>query len=326
MDRKPINPLMLAVTIVWTLTTFAAFASGEVTFYIQREGSIEDTGHADLIDLLAAYDEVDFEDEGLAPLHGEVPELWFDDLGLLVEGDWAGPYVPTIVTSSEFNEEGKVWQRALLAGFGLTIRPAEGTRLHAFGLWIFDDGKSVDSAYLMQAEDEDGAIWEAVLENEIPQNPHNHEIEGFIGVYSDAGLVSVTVTPLDPITGEIVVDVFEADHWIVLLDVLPPEEPEHWMPGPLRPLPRPLQQRQMEDRRFRENFERIRAKREQMRERRAAGAAVGWRKDRDGDESCADRPGRTLKCRDGRRPEYRRHGRRWQHRDTNETWDEYDGD
>lgn len=313
MERKAINPLMMAATIVWTLVTFAAVADGEVTFYTQREGAAGDTGHATYLAVLGEFDEVDFEDDTPAPLGGAVPEMWFGDLGILIEGDWGGPYVPTIVTSSEFDVEGEIWQRALLAGFGLTVRPAAGTRLDAFGLWLFDDGKTVDAAYLMEAVEEDGTVWEMVLENEIPQNQHRHEIEGFIGVVSDAGLLSVTITPINPATGDVVIDVFETDHWIIVVDVLPPPpDPTDLPPG------QQWQRQEKENRPFQWNGKRLQHRRHQRPEQNAAGPAAGRRGNRLGNKPYAIKPGAALKNNSSRRPEYGGAAPAWQRRNTDD--------
>jgi hypothetical protein len=82
-------------------------------------------------------------------------------------------------------------------------------------LWVFDDGRAIDAAYRMDVLDRAGRTWSARLENVIPFNSHGHEIEGFIGVFSPVPIAAITLTPIDPATGQPVADDFAVDHLII---------------------------------------------------------------------------------------------------------------
>ncbi|MBN2563023.1 MAG: hypothetical protein JXQ75_19030 [Phycisphaerae bacterium] len=125
------------------------------------------------------------------------------------------PFEPYTAASPEFNAEGKIYNLVLIAGTSMTLMPHPEQVVGALGTWIFDDGGALDSAYLVRVTELDGKIWQAVLENEIPLGAHNHEIEGFIGAVSDVGIAELTVTAIDPDTGEAHADSFEIDHLIV---------------------------------------------------------------------------------------------------------------
>ncbi|MFH1420161.1 MAG: hypothetical protein ABII12_17955 [Planctomycetota bacterium] len=225
LERKP-KPLYIAVAVIWTIVTYAAIVHGETTFYIQREGSPEDTGLTLFTTDAGEYFEEDFEDPELGPVYGEVPELWFGELGLQLVGDWNGPNPPTLFQSSAFNQEGKLFGRVLFPGFALTVTPIDNAVVQAFGCWIFDDGGSLDSAYRLDVVETNGAASSAILENEIDRDNRGHEIEGFIGVISEVGILSLTITPIDPETGTPIGDVFEVDHWMVALFQQPANECE----------------------------------------------------------------------------------------------------
>ncbi len=229
MKRKRIPFIVtaiIAILIAWVLSISASIADADVVFYVERHGSNEDDGQAQFLALLGAHAEQDFQDAALGPVGAEVPELAFDELGVRLDliGEWGGgAYVPTIVTSSEFCYAGRVYDRALWPGKALTVTSSGDQQLGAFGLWLFDDGRALDAAYLMSAVEVDGSAWEAVLENEIPRDSKGHELEGFIAVISDVGLASVTILPVDPVTGDVIADVFETDHWLVAAYVPPPD-------------------------------------------------------------------------------------------------------
>lgn len=229
MKRKRVSILVtaiIAILIAWVLSISASIAGADVTFYIERHGSPEDDGLAQFLDAAGAYAEQDFEDAALGPVGSEVPELSFDDLGLRLEliGEWGGvPYVPTLATSSEFCYPERLYSRTIWPGKSLNVTSVGEQALGGFGLWLFDDGRALDAAYLMRAVEPDGTTWEAVLENEIARDSKGHELEGFIAVISDAGLASVTIVPINPDTGEVIADLFETDHWMVAAYVPPPD-------------------------------------------------------------------------------------------------------
>jgi len=219
------TPPILRVAALLTAALLAAPAPAAVTFYIQREGSPEDSGHELFIQSLPQYREEDFENPDLGVVNGPVPQLVYDDLELQLAGEWGGVFVPCLAYSSEFVMQGKVFNRALLPGFSLSVTPGEDQAIGAFGLWLFDDGRAYDAAYRLTVVETDGTISEVVLENTISRDAKGHELEGFSGVVSDVGIVSITIQAIDPLTGEPIPDVFETDHWIVTPFVAPPQPP-----------------------------------------------------------------------------------------------------
>ncbi len=224
MHPRKLRPMYVAVAIIWTLVTYATVVHGETTFYTQREGTPDDAGFAIFQDEAGAYLEQDFEEPEIGPLYGEVPELWFGELGVRPVADWNGENPPLLIQSSEFDQEGKIFRRALFPGFGLTVTPIDDAVIQAFGCWIFDDGGSLDSMYRLEVVEVDGVTSHWILENEIDLDHRGHEIEGFIGVISDVGIESLTITPVDPETEAPSGDVFEVDHWMVTLFERPDDE------------------------------------------------------------------------------------------------------
>ena len=229
--------MFLARTIALTFAAIATVpffmpspAIAEVTFYLQREGSPEDTGLADFIADLGTFEEQDFEDPALGELGDEVPQLFFEDGMLEVEtmGLWAERKPAKLGASTEFDAEGRFYGRALVAGINLTATAQDGRAITGLGMWIFDDTSAYDAVYLIQVTETDGVASETILENEIGMNPHGHEIEGFFGAISDIGIVSVSITPVDPETHESLPDLFQTDHWMIAgMPVVEPEpEPE----------------------------------------------------------------------------------------------------
>jgi hypothetical protein len=202
--------------------------SAEVVFFVEGHGSPEASGHADFCQAVGDAAEQDFEDPALGQDFTVLPSLPIGDMELqldcvLFDGT---PFPPFLFTSPEFDVEGRVYHRALVVGTSMTIEPPAGQSLVAFGTWIFDDGGVLDSAYIAEVTETDGSVWEVILENDIPHNPYGHEIEGFVGVVSDVGISQITITSIDPETGETHPDGFEIDHVKAVAAALPPEEEE----------------------------------------------------------------------------------------------------
>ncbi len=207
------RPLETAIIILLLATP----ASADVTFFLQREGSPDDNGRALFIEAIGDYAEQDFEDPALGADGARLSTIPVGDFQLEIYASLSDgtPYYPFLFSSSEFDVEGKLYHLALVCGSTSTLTLQPDQLLGAFGAWIFDDGNRLDSAYLIEVTELDGNTQQAVLENEIPLNDYNFEIEGFFGVVSDVGIAELSITAIDPATGQIHLDVFEIDHLMV---------------------------------------------------------------------------------------------------------------
>lgn len=214
-----------ALSLAFLLLGPAPHAAGDVTFYLHRHGSPQDSAYDAFGAAAGDVRTEDFEDADRFVQGQPVDALAWEDGAVNLAGDWNGPYVPVVFFSTAFNVPDRVFSNALLVGFGLTVTPAEGTAVRAAGLWIFDDQRSLDSAYLVEVVETNGAAWTAVLENEIPPDGQGHEIEGFAGAVSDVGIASFRVRSVDPATQAPQGDLFEVDHLVVSLSAGVPEEP-----------------------------------------------------------------------------------------------------
>ncbi|MFQ5620148.1 MAG: hypothetical protein ACE5FR_14385 [Rhodospirillales bacterium] len=208
---------MIAIRIIPLLTvaSLVPAARGDVTFYLQREGSPDDTGFALFLQRLDRFQEQDFEGPAFEPDGLEVPRLAFGPIRLRLTRPFEPPLQPFIFSSDEFDAPGRFFHRSLVGGVALTITAEGGKRPRALGLWIFDDTKALDSAYLVEVTEANGAVSEIVLENEIGPNIHGHEIEGFVGAVSRKGIAEMRIIAIDPLTGRPQPDAFETDHWLV---------------------------------------------------------------------------------------------------------------
>ncbi len=201
-------------------------AAAEVSFYLHRHGTATDTAHAEFFAAMNDPYEEDFEDPDMIPDETEVPMLTFGPHALHFQSEWDGPYVPMVGYSPAFNVPGRVFNNVLVAGYELTITPGDDADLRALGMWIFDDRRARDSAYLIEVVEVSGMVWTAVLENEIPRNSNGHEIEGFAGVLSDVGIASMRIVAVDPVTLMPHADFFEVDHVLADFRRPPPVESE----------------------------------------------------------------------------------------------------
>lgn len=216
---------------VWfTLFLACGTAFAEVTFFIQREGSPEDDGVALFVAAGGDVSVQDFEDPALGGDGAQLPGISVGDLALSWDCNCNGPFVPLLGVSSAFSAPNKIYRVALVSCGTLTISPSQETPVAALGLWIFDDGRAADSAYLVQVLELDGSYWQATLVNVIPLNSRGHEIEGFIGAVSSVGIASFTIVPVNPEAGLFQMDTFEIDH-LMAAALPPPPPPDPPPPG-----------------------------------------------------------------------------------------------
>lgn len=216
MDSQRSFPIAVIVAAVLLVAgTIPSFA--EVTFYLQREGSPGDTGLALFQAAAPGYVVQDFEDPALGGDGTYVTSIpvgpyQFALETILLNGT---PYVPSVGYSIEFDHPDQMYLLALATTTNLTLTPSGGERgLMAFGTWIFDDGKAMDSAYLMTVTESNGRVWQAVLVNDAPLDIYRHELEGFIGAVSNVGIVAVRIDAVSPTTGLAQSDSFELDHMV----------------------------------------------------------------------------------------------------------------
>lgn len=207
--------LLAALAVMLPLAWRTSTSQADVTFFIQREGSPDDNGLALFIQAVGAFQEQDFEGPEFAPDGVEVRKLRFGRTKIKLARPQERPLLPFTFSSGEFDAPGRFFGRALVCGIALRIT-AHGRKFpRGLGMWIFDDLRALDSAYLIEVTEKNGARWQAVLENQIELSARGHEIEGFIGAVSDQGIRAMTITPIDPLTGMAQPDVFEIDHLLV---------------------------------------------------------------------------------------------------------------
>lgn len=226
MIRNNLHLISLAAIILPLLAAPAAPAG--VTFFTQREGSPDDDGFARFIESAGAVAEQDFESPDIGPYYASSSAIPVGDFELtlssfLLDGT---PFAAGLFDSVEFDVEGEIYSIAFFSATTLRITPEPDQRILACGAWIFDDLRTFDAAYLIQVTELDGSIWQAVLENEIEFNEYGHEIEGFFGAVSDVGIVELTITAIDPESGDPIADYFEIDHLWADADPLPPDVPD----------------------------------------------------------------------------------------------------
>ncbi len=201
-------------TAIGLLLLFTVPVTAEVVFYLERHGSADDTGHADFCLAVGDYAEQDFEDPLLGPDFTKLPALPIGDVQLALSSAFPDgtPFEAFVFSSAEFDVEGRIHNRTMVAATSLTLTPPATHDLLAFGAWIFDDGSLQDSGYLFEVTETDGGVWQVILENEIPPTGYGHEIEGFVGVVSNVGISQIVIMAIDPATGELLPDIMEIDH------------------------------------------------------------------------------------------------------------------
>jgi len=216
-----------ALSGLW-LAFCVPLARAEVTFHLQREGAPDDGGLEQFQAAAAPLAVADYEDPLLGGPGATVGGLFIDpETFVAVRGTWGGDYFdPLIASSPEFNAPDRFFNNAIVAGVALRVEAPADKPLHAVGMWIFDDGREADSAYLVTVTEADGAVWTAVLENDIPLNAKFHEIEGFVGAISTVGISQVDVLAVDPLTLAPHFDFFEVDFVMAAL-MPPPSEPPY---------------------------------------------------------------------------------------------------
>ena len=191
-----------------------AWAGAEVTVFVERFGS-DDVGATLFLERVGVVVVEDFDDRDRFDLGTRVPVLELGAVKLSLESDWNGPYVPEIYRSTEYEFEDRFFDQGLIGGVTLRLIADRGQVPRALGMWVFDDNHALDSAYLIEVLECDGTAWAWVLENEIGMNEYGHELEGFVGVVSDVGIARMTITAIDPVTGEPNGDLFEIDNVVV---------------------------------------------------------------------------------------------------------------
>lgn len=207
--------MLVTIAVMLPLAWRASTSQADVTFFIQREGSPDDNGLALFIQAVGTFQEQDFEGPEFAPDGVEVRDLRFGRTKIKLTRPMERPLLPFTFSSEEFDAPERFFGRGLVCGTTLRIT-AHGRKFPlGLGMWIFDDMRAFDSAYLIEVTEKNGARWQAVLENQIELSARGHEIEGFIGAVSDQGIRAMTITPIDPLTGMIQPDVFEIDHLLV---------------------------------------------------------------------------------------------------------------
>lgn len=215
--------LVAAIAAGWP-SVFLADACAETTFFVQRHGSLGDTGHNDFLTEVGPYAIESFDSPEYVPDQTETASLTVGGFEFSMEADWDGPFTPIVGWSPAFNVPGEIEENALVAGYVLNISTAQPGGISGFGAWIFDDRRALDSAYLIEVVESDGAVSRVILENEIPLNSNGHEIEGFAGAVSDIGIVEFRIIAVDPITHQPHADFFEVDNLVVA--TTPPAVPE----------------------------------------------------------------------------------------------------
>jgi len=200
--------LRLAVAVTAWL---APAASANVSFFIERFGST-DNGEARFLAAVGTVRTEGFEDPTRFPAGAQVPSLPVGSISLALDSvSSGGPFIPVVFFSEEFAFPGRFFSKALVSGTHLVLSSGVGEVPRAIGLWIFDDNNGLDSAYSITVEECDGTIATTELENHIPLNPFGHELEGFVGAVSAVGILSLTITAIDPVTRLPNGDLFEID-------------------------------------------------------------------------------------------------------------------
>ncbi len=206
-----------------TLTTATA---ADVTFHVQRHLWPDDNGQASFRQSAGQVVELDFDDPALGPTGTRFSSLAVGDFRLELTATAANgaPLVPYSFSSPWFDVEGRFFNTALVGGRSMTITADPDQLVLALGTWIFDNGGTIDSAYLVEVTELDGQSWHVVLDNGIAT--FIYEIEGFVGAVSDVGIADMTITAIDRETGLPHADTFEIDYLKVAGDPFPPEPPE----------------------------------------------------------------------------------------------------
>ncbi len=185
-----------------------------VEVFVERHGST-DTGAALFVEQAGQVVVEDFDDPDRFDPDTPVRVLQMGSVELSVESEWNGSYTPVVFSSTEFEFENRFSGQALVVGTRLTLTADRGQIPRAIGFWVFDDDRAQDSAYRIEILECSGDAWVLVLENDIDLNENLHELEGFVGVVSDVGIARMTITAIDPETGEPNGDLFEIDNVMV---------------------------------------------------------------------------------------------------------------
>jgi len=200
-------------------------ARGQFRTYVQPFGDPPAPGRTfeqavNSLPRLLSIEMEDFDDIDLYPPGLTVPELSFydGDASVSIETDAEDGLAYIFRSPVYFDYPGAVDYQALVMGRGtatLTIS-SEDHKVSGISFWIFDDGRIRDSAYLISATDCRGRTVEVVLQSNA-ERIDGYQMEGFFGVTSQRGLHSISITPINPATGEFQSDIFEIDSVSIII-------------------------------------------------------------------------------------------------------------
>lgn len=221
--RLPRHTIFAFITATLISTTSAI---GQVATYVQpfdTEPAAGSTFEDDVNALprLIAIETEDFDNaDSTYPPGTRVPTIGYLDDSLILQINTNAPDSAAYIFQSTFYfaYPNAVDFQALVMGSNtatLTFA-SDDVLVGGLGFWVFDDGNARDSAYLIQATDQLGHSTEVILESATPRI-NGYQMEGFAGVTSRVGLTVVKITPIDPITGEPWLDIFEIDSLTVAL-------------------------------------------------------------------------------------------------------------
>lgn len=240
MNRGPIR--------TWSIAIIMLIASHEVRgsmeFFVEPFASDngEETRFYESLanhPYLSVVDTTEFDDPAVFPVGLQLSHLTLPSSGVKLDfSNNNGTGVPYVFRAANtFVYENAIEYQALVMGptNGRISVGAESAPVGGIGFWIFDDGSLRDSVYMIEVVDVFDQVDAFILQNDIPR-VSGYEVEGFVGVISDAPIVEVLITPLDPATLQPWNDIFEIDTLGVVAliepdpvddpDVIPPPEGE----------------------------------------------------------------------------------------------------
>lgn len=228
----------IALAVLLTLSPAAlradvASSDSPIRVFLEPFGS-DSTGELDFLDAVTLDERMGdgqvvlFDDLEKWPQNEVVASLVADSVEMAMLGD-TNRGAPFIFHPADFYHwEGQVFGGTLVMGPVARLVPLPSSEpLGAVGFWIFDDGNLRDSVYQVDVLDACGHSATAIVENDVGRVA-GYEVEGFVGVVSDCGIVQVTVTALNMDTREAWDDPFEIDTLTVVRLV----DPQSCVPAP----------------------------------------------------------------------------------------------